>query len=48
MALTKLGTCEASTSGNLPSIGSAAADFTLTANNMKELRASLKTLPSYL
>lgn len=37
MALTKLGTYEASTSGNLPSIGSAAADFTLTANNMKDL-----------
>ena len=37
MALTKFGTYEASTSGNLPSIGSAAADFTLTANNMKDL-----------
>ena len=37
MALTKLGTYEAGTSGNLPSIGSAAADFTLTANNMKDL-----------
>lgn len=37
MALTKLGTNDANTVGNLPSIGSAAADFMLTANNMKDV-----------
>jgi thiol peroxidase len=37
MALTKLGPNDANTVGELPSIGSSAADFTLTATNMKDV-----------
>lgn len=37
MALTKLGPNDANTVGDLPAIGSPAADFTLTATNMKDV-----------
>lgn len=37
MALTKLGPINANTVGDLPAIGSSAADFTLTATNMKDV-----------
>lgn len=37
MALTKLGPIDANTVGDLPVIGSSAADFTLTATNMKDV-----------
>ena len=37
MALTKLGTADANTIGNLPSIGSTAPDFVLSGNNMKDI-----------
>lgn len=37
MALTKLGPNDANTVGDLPAIGSSAVDFTLTANNMKDV-----------
>jgi thiol peroxidase len=37
MALTKLGPTDAYTVGELPAIGSSAADFTLTATNMKDV-----------
>jgi thiol peroxidase len=37
MALTKLGPNDANTVGDLPAIGSSAADFILTATNMKEV-----------
>lgn len=37
MALTKLGPNDANTVGDLPAIGSSAADFTLTATNMKDV-----------
>ncbi len=37
MALTKLGPIDANTVGDLPAIGSSAADFTLTATNMKDV-----------
>jgi thioredoxin-dependent peroxiredoxin len=37
MAQTKLGESVVNTTGNLPSIGSTAADFTLTGNDLKEV-----------
>lgn len=37
MALTKLGPTDANTVGNLPSVGSMAPDFILTANSMKDV-----------
>lgn len=37
MALTKLGPHEANTIGDLPAVGSTAADFILTATNMKDV-----------
>jgi thiol peroxidase len=37
MALTKLGPIDANTVGDLPAIGSSAADFVLTANDMKDI-----------
>jgi thioredoxin-dependent peroxiredoxin len=37
MALTKLGPNDANTVGDLPTIGSSAVDFTLTATNMKDV-----------
>ncbi len=37
MALTKLGPIDANTVDDLPAIGSSAADFTLTATNMKDV-----------
>jgi len=37
MALTKLGPNDANTVGELPVVGSSAADFTLTATNMKDV-----------
>jgi thiol peroxidase len=37
MALTKLGPMDAKTIGDLPAIGSYAADFILTSNNMKDV-----------
>ena len=37
MALTKLGPMDANTIGDLPAIGSYAADFILTSNNMKDV-----------
>lgn len=40
MALTKLGTFEAHTIGDLPSIGSAAPDFVLSGNDMKNVNYS--------
>jgi thioredoxin-dependent peroxiredoxin len=38
MALTKLGPIDANTVGELPAVGASAADFTLTANDMKDVR----------
>ena len=37
MALTKLGSIDANTVGNLPTIGSAAPDFVLSGNDMKDV-----------
>ena len=37
MALTKLGSVEANTIGNLPSVGSAAPEFVLSGNDMKDV-----------
>jgi thioredoxin-dependent peroxiredoxin len=37
MALTKLGPNDANTVGDLPAVGSSAVDFTLTANDMKDV-----------
>ena len=37
MALTKLGSAEANTIGNLPSVGSAAPEFVLSGNDMKDV-----------